>query len=75
MHRFREQIQRYVNDGFYDGQDGNGATIFHRVINDFMIQGGGYTQDGSEKDTYEPIENEAAESGLSNIVELLPWPG
>ena len=60
-------FMRYVNDGFYDGQDGNGATIFHRVINDFMIQGGGYTQDGSEKDTYEPIENEAAESGLSNI--------
>lgn len=62
-----ENFLRYVEDGFYDGQDGKGATIFHRTINDFMIQGGGLTEDGEEKSTYAPIENEAATSGLSNI--------
>jgi len=49
----------YVDDKFYD------ATIFHRVIAGFMIQGGGYTADFHKKATKPPIKNEAA-NGLSN---------
>ena len=58
---------QYVSDGFYDGKDENGKTTFHRVIDDFMIQGGGYTVNGTEKSTYAPIENESIESALSNV--------
>ena len=50
---------QYAEDGFYE------STIFHRVIDGFMIQGGGMTADMAEKETREAIENEA-DNGLKN---------
>ncbi len=56
-----ENFLQYVKDGHYDN------TIFHRVINGFMIQGGGMDTQFLEKDTREPIANEAS-NGLSNKI-------
>ena len=61
-----ENWLQYVDSGFYDGTDGLGATIFHRVIEGFVVQGGGYTPQGELKETLAPIVNEAVSSGLSN---------
>ena len=55
-----ENFRRYVADGFFD------ETIFHRVIPNFMIQGGGFTADLSQKATRDPIRNEA-DNGQQNL--------
>jgi cyclophilin family peptidyl-prolyl cis-trans isomerase len=50
---------RYIDDGFFDG------TIFHRIVPGFVIQGGGFTEDMSQKRTQPPVKNEA-DNGLKN---------
>ncbi len=54
-----ENFLKYVDEGFYEG------TIFHRVINGFMIQGGGFDSDFQKKKTHMSVENEA-KNGLKN---------
>lgn len=51
---------RYIGDEFFDG------TIFHRVVPGFVIQGGGFTEDMSQKKTHAPIKNEA-DNGVKNL--------
>lgn len=55
----------YVDSGFFDGSDGLGATVFHRVIPGFVIQGGGLTEALVTKATMPPIVNESG-NGLLN---------
>jgi peptidyl-prolyl cis-trans isomerase A (cyclophilin A) len=50
---------RYIDDGFFDG------TIFHRIVPGFVIQGGGFTEDMTQKKTKPPVKNEA-DNGLKN---------
>ena len=59
-----ENFLNYAKAGFYDG------TIFHRVIEGFMIQGGGFEPGLKKKDTNDPIQNEA-DNGLQNLVGTL----
>lgn len=56
----------YAESGFFDGADGQGATVFHRVVDGFVAQGGGYTASGTEKSTQAPIVLES-DVGLSNL--------
>ena len=59
-----ENFLQYAKEGFYNG------TIFHRVIDGFMVQGGGFEPGMSQKANHDPIDNEA-DNGLSNLTGTL----
>jgi peptidyl-prolyl cis-trans isomerase B (cyclophilin B) len=59
-----ENFLSYAKSGFYDG------TVFHRVINDFMIQGGGFESGLTQKENGESVENEG-DNGLQNLIGTL----
>jgi cyclophilin family peptidyl-prolyl cis-trans isomerase len=54
-----DNFTRYIEEGFFDG------TIFHRIVPGFVIQGGGFTEDMTQKKTKAPVKNEA-DNGLKN---------
>ena len=54
-----ENFLRYVDEAFFDG------TVFHRIVPGFVIQGGGFTEDMSQKKNHPPIKNEA-DNGVKN---------
>jgi peptidyl-prolyl cis-trans isomerase A (cyclophilin A) len=54
-----ENFVKYVDEGFFDG------TVFHRIVPGFVIQGGGFTEDMSQKENHPPIKNEA-DNGVKN---------
>lgn len=56
-----KNFEKYVKDGFYD------KTTFHRVIKDFVVQGGGYTPEFDEKETRKPVRNESIDARLRNL--------
>jgi cyclophilin family peptidyl-prolyl cis-trans isomerase len=54
-----ENFLKYVDEGFFDG------TVFHRIVPGFVIQGGGFTEDMTQKKTHSPVKNEA-DNGVKN---------
>ncbi len=60
-------FSRYVAEGFYDGGDGLPKTTFHRVISNFMVQGGGMRSDGKKKLVNHPPIVHEGPNGLSNL--------
>jgi peptidyl-prolyl cis-trans isomerase A (cyclophilin A) len=62
-----DNFVQYAEDGFYDGADGGPATLVHRVVPGFVVQGGGVTPDGDSKPTRDPIPNESTTSELLNF--------
>jgi cyclophilin family peptidyl-prolyl cis-trans isomerase len=54
-----ENFLKYVDEGFFDG------TVFHRIVPGFVIQGGGFTEDMTQKKNHSPIKNEA-DNGVKN---------